>query len=46
VEITGFLAEDLHATPHLLRATVLPGGWADDFDPEAFCANDLFVESV
>jgi hypothetical protein len=46
VEITGFLTEDLRADPHLLRATVLPAGWAEDFDPEAFCANDLFVESV
>ncbi len=46
VEISGFLTEDLRAAPDLLRATVLPDGWADDFNPEAFCANDLFVESV
>jgi hypothetical protein len=46
VEINGFEIEDLRATPDLLRATVLPDGWADDFNPEAFCANDLFVESV
>lgn len=46
VEITGFMTEDLRAAPQLLRATVLPNGWADDFDPAAFCANDLFVESV
>jgi hypothetical protein len=46
VEITHFLAEDLRASPQLLAATVLREGWADDFNPEAFCANDLFVESV
>lgn len=46
VEITEFLEEDLEATPELLKMTVLPYGWADDFDPGAFCANDLFVESV
>jgi hypothetical protein len=46
VEITGFLDEDLRATPELLKMTALPYGWADDFNPEAFCANDLFVESV
>lgn len=46
VEITGFLDEDLRATPSLLQATALPHGWDDDFDTEAFCANDLFVESI
>jgi hypothetical protein len=46
VQISDFLAEDLEATPELLKMTVLPYGWADDFDPAAFCANDLFVESV
>ncbi|MEV0269754.1 hypothetical protein AB0H43_13320 [Hamadaea sp. NPDC050747] len=46
VEITDFLTEDLEATPELLKMTVLPYGWADDFNPGAFCANDLFVESV
>jgi len=46
VEITDFLEENLSAKPDLLKATALPYGWDDDFDPEAFCANDLFVESV
>jgi hypothetical protein len=46
VEISGFLEEDLRAEPDLLRATALPYGWANDFDPAGFCANDLFVESV
>lgn len=46
VEITDFLDENLSAKSELLKATALPHGWDDDFDPEAFCANDLFVESV
>jgi hypothetical protein len=46
VEITDFLEENLSAKPELLAMTALPYGWDDDFDPEAFCANDLFVESV
>jgi hypothetical protein len=46
VEITGFLDENLSASPELLERTALPDGWDDDFDPSAFCANDLFVESV
>jgi len=46
VEITDFLDENLNAKSDLLKATALPHGWDDDFHPEAFCANDLFVESV
>ncbi|WP_086819420.1 hypothetical protein [Allokutzneria sp. NRRL B-24872] len=46
VPITGFEVEDLRCSPDLLRATVLRYGWNHDFDPEAFCASDLFVESV
>jgi hypothetical protein len=46
VEITDFLDENLSANANLLNATALPHGWGDDFDPQAFCANDLFVESV
>ncbi len=46
VEITEFLDENLSADAELLKATALPHGWDDDFNPQAFCANDLFVESV
>lgn len=46
VEITDFLEDNLSAKPELLEITALPHGWDDDFQPEAFCANDLFVESV
>lgn len=46
VLIDGFMTESLCGSPELLRATVLPDGWDVDFDPEAFSANDLFVESV
>ncbi|GAA4034208.1 hypothetical protein GCM10022247_69130 [Allokutzneria multivorans] len=46
VPITGFDVEDLRCAPDLLRATLLHRGWNHDFDPEAFCASDLFVESV
>ena len=46
IEISDFLDENLRATPRLLKATALPHGWDDDFHPEAFCANDLFVEGV
>ena len=46
VQIEDFMAEDLRASPELLKATVLNGGWDDTFDTEAFSANDLFVVSV
>ncbi|MFB9903669.1 hypothetical protein [Allokutzneria oryzae] len=46
VPITDFGTEDLRCSPDLLRATLLRYGWNDDFDPEAFCAHDLFVESI
>jgi hypothetical protein len=46
VRIEDFMAEDLRASPELLKATVLDYGWDDSFDTEAFSANDLFVESV
>lgn len=46
VRIKDFMAEDLRASPELLKATVLEYGWDDSFDTEAFSANDLFVESI
>lgn len=46
VKISGFIDENLRGSPELIKATVLPFGWNDDFDTEAFSANDLFVESV
>ena len=46
VPITGFATENLRCSPDLLRATLLRHGWNRDFDPEAFCAIDLFAESV
>ncbi len=45
-EISDFDAEELRATPDVLRSTLLRHGWDDDFDPERFSARDLFVESV
>lgn len=44
--MTDFSTEELRASPDVLRATLLRFGWADDFDTNAFCASDLFVESV
>ena len=46
LRIDDFMAEDLTASPELLRATVLDYDWDRSFDPQAFSANDLFVESV
>lgn len=47
VEVTDFSAAELRASPEVLRATLLRFGWSDDdFDTNAFCASDLFVESV
>jgi hypothetical protein len=46
VEVSDPLTDELSASPDLLQATLLRYGWDDDFNPAAFCANDLFVESV
>lgn len=46
VEIFDTTTDDVRAHPDLLRATVLPYGWDDDFNPAGFCVQDLFVESI
>jgi hypothetical protein len=47
VEVSDQLADELSASPELLRATLLRYGWDEgEFDPARFNANDLFVESV
>ncbi|HEX3813396.1 MAG TPA: hypothetical protein VHX59_11190 [Mycobacteriales bacterium] len=46
VAINGFWTADLRVSANVLRASLLRHGWAEDFDTEAFCANDLYVESV
>jgi hypothetical protein len=47
VKVDDLDAEELSASPEVLRATVLPyTPWSEDFDPEHFSASDLFFESV
>ncbi len=46
IEVTDFGAEELQASPDLLRSTLLRYGWDSDFDTNRFCASDLFVVSV
>ena len=46
VDIFDTITDDLRAHSDLLRATILPFGWDEDFDPTGFCVQDLFVESV
>ncbi|GIF64819.1 hypothetical protein Ais01nite_28540 [Asanoa ishikariensis] len=38
--------DELRGSTDVLRRTLLPYGWTDEFDPEAFSALDLFLETT
>ncbi len=46
IEVSDFHTEQLQASTDLLKATLLRYGWDPTFNTSAFCASDLFVESV